>query len=170
MQNDTPVPLPVLLKDYTPPSYLVNSIHLDVDIRPQATLVTATLDCVRNPAVSGDLPLLLDGEDLETLSLSLDGCLLPAQAYSLSEHQLVLKDLPERFTLETRVRIQPDKNTQLSGLYRSRDGYFHPVRAARFSSHHLVHRPAGCDGALHGDRACRQVAAFPFLLSNGNPA
>jgi aminopeptidase N len=168
MQNDMPVPLPVLLEDYTPPSYLVNSIHLDVDIHPQATLVTATMDCQRNPAVGADLPLLLDGEDLETLSLSLDGRLLPAQAYSLSENRLVLKDLPERFTLETRVRIQPDKNTQLSGLYRSRDGYFTQCEPQGFRRiTWFIDRPdvmARYTVTIHADKA-----EFPFLLSNGNP-
>jgi aminopeptidase N len=42
------------------------------------------------------------------------------------------------------------------------------VRAARLPPHHLVHRPAGRDGALHGDAARRQ-GAFPGLLANGNP-
>ncbi len=168
MQNDTPVPLPVLLKDYTPPSYLVNSIHLDVDIRPQGALVTATLDCQRNPAVSGDLPLLLDGEDLETLSVSLDGHLLPAQAYSLGEQQLEVKALPERFVLETLVRIQPDKNTQLSGLYRSRDGYFTQCEPQGFRRiTWFIDRPdvmARYTVTIHADKA-----EFPFLLANGNP-
>ena len=74
-----------------------------------------TLNCVRNPALAGEYPLQLDGEDLETLSVSLDGRLLSADDYSLSANQLVLNGLPERFTLQTRVRIQPDSNTQLSG-------------------------------------------------------
>ena len=122
MHTDTPAP--VRLRDYTPPAYLVNAVHLDVDICAPGTWVVATMNCVRNPAVPGEYPLVLDGEELETHSVKVDGRLLPADAYQLSEHRLVVNGLPERFTLETRVSIQPDKNTQLSGLYRSRDGYF----------------------------------------------
>ena len=103
MHNESPAT--VHLKDYAPPSFLVNTVHLDVDIRTEGTLVTATLSCRRNPGVVGDHALVLDGEELETLSVSLDGTRLLAEAYTLTENQLVLKALPEKFTLETQVRI-----------------------------------------------------------------
>ena len=32
----------VKLEDYSPPPWLVNTVHLDVDIRPQGTLVVGT--------------------------------------------------------------------------------------------------------------------------------
>jgi aminopeptidase N len=166
MPNATPAP--VHLKDYAPPPWLVDSVHLDVDIRRQGTLVTATLNCARNPAVAGEHPLRLDGEDLETLSLRVDGQLLPADAYVLTDTQLVVDALPASFTLETRVRIDPDSNTQLSGLYRSRDGYFtqcepHGFRRITW----FVDRPdvmARYTVTAHADRD-----AFPVLLANGNP-
>ncbi len=166
MHNETPPH--VCLKDYTPPPFLVNTVHLDVDIRPEGTLVTATLGCQKNPDVSGDHPLQLDGEALETLSLSLDGHVLSAEAYTLSENQLVLKALPRNFILETQVRVQPDKNTQLSGLYRSRDGYFTQCEPQGFRRiTWFIDRPdvmARYTVTVHADKA-----SFPFLLSNGNP-
>lgn len=159
---------PIRLSDYTPPAYLVSSVHLDVDIRPQHTLVTATLTCARNPATPGDRPLVLDGEDLETLSVSLDGRLLSPDDYTLGATQLSLSGLPETFVLETRVRIQPDKNTELSGLYRSRDGYFTQCEAQGFRRiTWFEDRPdvmACYTVTLHADRA-----SFPVLLGNGNP-
>ncbi|WP_301100828.1 aminopeptidase N [Propionivibrio sp.] len=159
---------PVRLADYAPPPWLVNTVHLDVDIRPQWTLVVATLSCVRNAVVAGDHPLLLDGEDLETLSVSIDGQLLSPVAYTLSADRLVLQQLPEQFTLETRVRIDPDRNTQLSGLYRSHDGYFTQCEPQGFRRiTWFIDRPdvmARYTVTLHADKA-----AFPFLLSNGNP-
>ncbi len=166
MHNETPAP--VHLKDYTPPPFLVNAVHLDIDIRADGARVTATLNCERNPAVAGDHPLVLDGEELETLSVSLDGTLLSAEDYSLSDSQLVLTALPEKFTLETQVRIQPDKNTQLSGLYRSRDGYFTQCEPQGFRRiTWFADRPdvmACYTVTLHADKA-----EFPFLLANGNP-
>ncbi|MEI7613515.1 MAG: aminopeptidase N [Betaproteobacteria bacterium] len=167
MQNTSPAA--VHLKDYLPPPFWVDRVELDVDIRPQCTVVTASLSCGRNPEVTGNQPLVLDGEELETLSVRLDGQLLSADAYSLSENQMVLNGLPERFTLETRVRIQPDKNTQLSGLYRSRDGYFTQCEPQGFRRiTWFIDRPdvmARYTVTVHADKA-----AFPFLLSNGNPA
>ncbi len=166
MHNETPAA--VHLKDYTPPPFLVNTVHLDIDIRADGALVTATQNCQKNPAVAGDQPLQLDGEELETLSVHLDGQLLSAEAYTLTENQLVLKALPEKFTLETRVRIQPDMNTQLSGLYRSRDGYFTQCEPQGFRRiTWFLDRPdvmARYTVTVHADKA-----AFPFLLANGNP-
>ncbi len=167
MSNTTPVP--VLLKDYTPPPFLIDSVHLDVDIRADGTRVTATLNCQRNPAVPGDQPLRLDGEELETLSVSLDGHRIGAEAYTLTENQLVIVALPEKFVLETQVRIAPDTNTQLSGLYRSRDGYFTQCEPQGFRRiTWFIDRPdvmARYTVTVHADRA-----AFPVLLANGNPA
>ena len=158
----------VHLKDYTPPPWLIDTVHLDVDIRPEGTVVTATLSCARNPAAVATSTLELDGEELETLSVSVDGKALAADAYRVGENRLSIDALPERFTLETRVRIQPDKNTQLSGLYRSRDGYFTQCEAQGFRRiTWFTDRPdvmARYTVTVHADKA-----AFPFLLSNGNP-
>jgi len=166
--SSTDTPSAIHLKDYTPPVWLIDSVRLDVDVRAEGTLVAATLACARNPAVAGDQPLVLDGEDLETLAVSVNGRLLSAADYGLSAEQLTLCSLPERFTLETQVRIQPDQNTQLSGLYRSRDGYFTQCEPQGFRRiTWFIDRPdvmARYTVTVHADKA-----AFPFLLSNGNP-
>ncbi len=158
----------VHLKDYTPPPWLIDTVHLDVDIRPEGTVVTATLSCARNPAAVPTNTLDLDGEELETLSIRVDGQPLAAPAYRVSENRLSIDALPERFTLETRVRIQPDKNTQLSGLYRSKDGYFTQCEAQGFRRiTWFADRPdvmARYTVTLHADKS-----AFPVLLANGNP-
>ena len=166
MQN-TP-PISIQLKDYAPPPWLVDTVHLDADIRADGTLVTTVLSCHRNPFVAGRLPLILNGEDLETLALKLDGRELAPGAYVLSDEQLLVNGLPDRFILETQVRIQPDRNTQLSGLYRSRDGYFTQCEPQGFRRiTWFIDRPdvmARYTVTLHADKA-----AFPFLLANGNP-
>jgi aminopeptidase N len=158
----------VRLIDYTPPPWLINSVHLDVDIRPEGTVVTATLACARNPAVAGAAPLVLDGQQLETLSIGIDGQPLPADAYAATEQQLIVHRPPASCTLQTRVRIQPDRNTQLSGLYRSRDGYFTQCEAQGFRRiTWFIDRPdvmARYSVTIHADKA-----AFPVLLANGNP-
>lgn len=168
MPNDLPAPVPVYLKDYTPPPFWIDTVVLDVDIQPQATYVKATLSGRRNTSVRGGHDLLLDGEALETVSLTLNGKLLAPDAYELNATQLRLKDVPASFTLESVVRIDPTQNTQLAGLYRSRDGYFTQCEPQGFRRiTWFLDRPdvmARYTVTLHADKA-----DFPVLLSNGNP-
>ena len=107
-------PSAVYLKDYVPPEWLIDSVRLDIDIRSDGTVVTSTMDCRRNPAVVGGSDLRLDGEDLETLSVAIDGKRVQAPDCIASDDALVIHAPPARFQLETQVRIRPDQNTQLS--------------------------------------------------------
>ena len=175
MSNDTPVtpyttdtPVPVQLADYAPPPFLIETVHLDVDIRAGETVVTASLSCVRNACVDGKQPLVLDGEELETISVCVDGLRWDPARYRQSESQLIIENVPDAFMLETRVRLRPDSNTQLSGFYRSKDGYFTQCEPQGFRRiTWFIDRPdvmARYTVTLHADKA-----AFPFLLANGNP-
>ncbi len=165
--GSSPVTEVVRLEDYAPPPYLIDSVHLDVDVQADATIVSATLHCARNLDVGGRPPLILDGEDLETLSVALDGRDLPPETYRVGASRLVIEAVPERFTLQTCVRIRPDANTQLSGFYRSRDGYFTQCEPEGFRRiTWFIDRPdvmARYTVTLHADKA-----AFPVLLANGN--
>ena len=70
--------------------------------------------------------------------------------------------------LETVVRIHPDQNTQLSGLYRSKDGYFTQCEAEGFRR--ITFFPDRPD--VMATFTCTveaERARFPHLLSNGNP-
>ena len=166
MRNENPVA--VRLKDYTPPAWLIGSVHLDVDIRNDETFVEATLACMRNPEVAGEAPLVLDGEELETLSVQVDGRLLPTASWTASAEHLTIDATPDAFVLNTRVRIQPDLNTRLSGMYRSRDGYFTQCEPQGFRRiTWFIDRPdvmARYTVTIHADKA-----SFPVLLANGNP-
>ena len=162
MKTDTPQT--VYLKDYTPPAFLVDAVDLDFVIGADSTTVSATLAMRRNPATPKQ-PLVLDGDELETLSVAVDG---QKWAFSETPSSLTLNDLPDSFTLHTVVRINPDKNTRLSGLYRSKDGYFTQCEAQGFRRiTWFLDRPdvmSTYTVTLHADKA-----AFPVLLANGNP-
>jgi aminopeptidase N len=82
----------------------------------------------RNPDVAAQ-PLVLDGEELETVSVAVNGQNVP---FFATESTLTIESLPEQFTLQTVVRIKPDNNTRLSGMYRSKDGYFTQCEAQGF--------------------------------------
>ncbi|MGB8882617.1 MAG: aminopeptidase N [Azonexus sp.] len=162
MKTDTPQT--VYLKDYTPPAFLVATVDLDFVIETGSTTVTATLAMRRNPAVAAQA-LVLDGEELETLSVAVDGQKVP---FSATPTTLTLNDLPDAFTLQTVVRINPDKNTRLSGMYRSKDGYFTQCEAQGFRRiTWFLDRPdvmSTYTVTLHADQE-----KLPVLLANGNP-
>ena len=162
MKTDTPQT--VYLKDYTPPAFLVDTVDLDFVIETGGTTVTATLAMRRNPAVVAQ-PLVLDGDELETLLVAVDGQKVP---FLVTENTLTITDVPDAFTLQTVVRIQPDKNTRLSGLYRSKDGYFTQCEAQGFRRiTWFLDRPdvmSTYTVTLHADKE-----ALPVLLANGNP-
>ena len=159
---------PICLKDYTPPAFLIETVTLDVEIAPESCLISARLDCRRNPLAPSKSALELDGDGLETLSVAIDGQTLCPSDYVLGEHRLCITSVPEKFVLETLVRIRPDANTQLSGFYRSRDGYFtqcepHGFRRITW----FIDRPDVMARYTVTLRAPR--ADFPVLLANGNP-
>ena len=161
----TNTPPTIYLKDYTPPAWWIDTVDLDFRIETGATEVRSTLALRRNPAVSGSAPLVLDGEELETRDVTVNGKPWP---FSETAKQLTLDDLPDSFTLQTVVRIDPDKNTRLSGMYRSKDGYFTQCEAQGFR--HItwfLDRPdvmSTYTVTLHADKA-----TYPVLLANGNP-
>jgi aminopeptidase N len=162
-------PHTTLLADYAPPPFLIDTVDVDIDFHSGEAIVTAQLALRRNPAANTpDAPLVLDGEELELLGISLDGVELAPDRYRLSPDQLTLPALPDAFRLETRTRIHPDGNTRLSGLYRSANGYFTQCEAQGFRRiTWFQDRPdvmSRYTVTLHADKA-----ALPQLLANGNP-
>lgn len=130
-----PTPKTVYLKDYSPPPFLISSIDLDVDIREDHALVRATLALARNPkAADANSPLVLDGEELELVSVALDGRLLTTEEYALGEESLAIAAVPQRFTLETVSRIRPQQNKALEGLYASIPAFSRSARRRAFAA------------------------------------
>ena len=110
-------PRPVRLADYRAPAWRVTSVDLDFDLGIDSTEVAARLTLARDPAQ--DLPLTLDGEALELLSLRLDGRDLDAGDYQLGADGLSVPAARDGSVLETRVRIRPATNSAFEGLYLS---------------------------------------------------
>ena len=101
------------LKDYQPPSFDVDSVDLDIKLFADYATVDSTLVMTRQSA--GDLVLF--GEDMELLTIKLDGETLEKTRYSQDAHQLTISDAPDTLTLALQVRISPQTNTTLEGLY-----------------------------------------------------
>ncbi|MCB1761497.1 MAG: aminopeptidase N, partial [Gammaproteobacteria bacterium] len=118
MQSDAPQT--VYLKEYTPPPFLIDRTELHFELAEGEALVAARLSIRRNPDASATTgSLLLHGEELEPLEIAIDGRPLGDAEYSIDAQGLHIAQPPERFTLESRVRILPQENTALEGLYKS---------------------------------------------------
>jgi aminopeptidase N len=163
-----PTPRTIHLRDYTPPAFLVERIALDVDIREDDAIVHARLQVRRNPqAADPQAPLALDGDELELVSVALDGTLLRSNQYSVTAERLTIALVPDAFTLETVSRIVPQKNTKLEGLYAAKSGFVTQCEAEGFRRiTWFVDRPDNMARFRTTIHACRR--RHPVLLSNGN--
>ena len=161
-------PRTLYLKDYQPPAFLIDRVMLDVDIRAEDAIVRATLTVRRNPAAADrKAPLELDGDELEFVSVALDGALLRANPYTVAPERLTIADAPERFTLETVCRIVPQKNSRLEGLYATRSGFATQCEAEGFRRiTWFIDRPDVM--ALYRTTVRADKTRYPVLLSNGN--
>ncbi|MBN9279834.1 MAG: aminopeptidase N [Hyphomicrobium sp.] len=162
-------PQPILLKNYTPPPYLIDTVDLDVVLHPTSTRVRATLSLRPNPAArKAGGPLVLDGELLELGAIALDGKALDPADYKVSPHALTIPRVPDKpFKLDIETFCDPEANTALSGLYRSRQIYCTQCEAEGFRRiTYYLDRPDVLATYTTRIEADRETA--PVLLSNGN--
>lgn len=128
-------PQTVYLKDYRPSGFLIEKTWLNFDLREDFTRVECRLQIRRNPQVADTSTLELQGQELELLELSLDGVALSGDDYLLSGDSLCIPDCPERFELYCVTRINPQDNTSLEGLYKSRTMYCTQCEAQGFENY-----------------------------------
>ena len=153
-------------KDYTPPSYLVDTVELGFDLDPDRTVVANRLVMRRNPA-SAQRQIALYGENIELVALRMNGVALKGADYELSGNLLTIRNTPEEVTLEIETLCAPVKNTSLSGLYVSNGNFFTQCEAEGFRAiTYFPDRPDVMARYTVMLRADKQ--RYPVLLSNGN--
>jgi aminopeptidase N len=161
----TETPQPIRLTDYRPPAFLIDEVRLDFQLEPNATRVRATLAVRRN----GDHTeaLKLDGVRLKPVSVAIDGRILSEDAYAITPDDLTIADVPDAFSLETVVEIDPEGNKALEGLYMSSGRFCTQCEAEGFRKiTWFADRPDVL--ARYTVRIEADKAAYPRLLSNGN--
>ncbi|MFP6699979.1 MAG: aminopeptidase N [Alphaproteobacteria bacterium] len=164
----TKTPTAIHLSDYRPPAFLVERIALEFDLQPDNTTVLARTAYRRNPAHgAAKVHLSLDGEDMELLSIAMDGQDLDSEAYAVSDSGLELADLPDAFELTIQTRIAPAANTKLEGLYQSSGIFCTQCEAEGFRR--ITYFPDRPDVmTIYRVTARAEKDACPVLLSNGN--
>ncbi len=160
-------PQPIFRKDYTPPSHLIDAVDLRVTLGEDVTIVEARLKLRRNPeGPGGDLQLM--GEEMELVEVAVDGDVLSARDYQVAATNLTLPGLPDACVLETKVRIKPQENTALSGLYRSNDTFCTQCEAEGFRRiTYFLDRPDVM--STYSTTIVGDASRYPVMLSNGNP-
>ena len=162
-------PKNIYLKDYQPPHFLIDQTHLCFDLFEDYAQVDSRLVMRRNrsehPNYQG--PLVLVGQQLELLSVALDGIILDQAAYQLEADSLTIFELPETFELTISTRIEPQNNTALEGLYKSSGMFCTQCEAEGFRRiTYYLDRPDVM--SIFTTRVIADKSQYPILLSNGN--
>ncbi len=167
MKTDTP--LTILLKDYAPAPFLIDSVHLDINLHPTETRVRSRLKLRPNPAAKKSRALVLDGEHLTLEAIKLDGKPLERRDLIIGATSLTLPRVPSAaFSLEIVTTCNPEANTSLSGLYRSKGIYTTQCEAEGFRRiTYFLDRPDVL--ATYTTRIEADINEASVLLGNGNP-
>lgn len=151
------------LKDYQPAPYRITDVTLTLELDAESTQTVAVMRVERQSDTPGQ-PLTLTGEALVLKGVWIDDAVAE---YVLDGDQLILKEVPDTFTLRIEAACSPAKNTALSGLYQSGDMLCTQCEAEGFRRiMYFLDRPdnlATYTTILRGDKT-----DFPVMLSNGN--
>ncbi len=162
MRTDA-APTPTRLSEYSPPNFKIEQVYLDFDLGQQKTRVKSRMEIRR----LSNGPLELDGENIELISVQLDGRQLSRRDYRLTQTQLMLSDLPDQFTLEIETRCNPSANSTLMGLYVSGGRFCTQCEAEGFRRiSYYLDRPDAM--SVFTVRIEADKTKYPYLLANGN--
>lgn len=158
-------PKTIFLKDYTEPDFFIEKVDLTLNLDEEVTKVTCSLDIRRRDDARA---LVLDGESLKLLSVSIDSVRLDDSQFKLSDTDLTIFDVPDRFVLSTEVEIKPQENFSLEGLYKSSGNFCTQCEAEGFRKiTYFLDRPDVM--SLYTTTIIADRDKYPVLLSNGNP-
>ena len=164
MRTDSPQT--IYRQDYTPPSYLVDTVELGFDLDPARTIVASRI-CMHHNPDSTSRSIELHGEHIELVQVRLNGKVLKPSQYKLTPGMLTIPKAPDDVELDIETILAPQDNTSLSGLYVSNHNFFTQCEAEGFRRiTFFPDRPdvmAKYTVMLRADKE-----QYPVLLSNGN--
>jgi aminopeptidase N len=169
MRTDTSkTPQTIYLKDYTPAPYLAEKTVLRFQLFEGKTIVTSTVDYLKNPAGNSQ-DLVLNGDHQTVVEVLLNG--LPFSDYVLENGNMIIANAGSiaggKFALTITSEIDPANNTALEGLYQSQGNYCTQCEAEGFRRiTYFQDRPDVLSVFSVRIEADKQL--YPVLLSNGN--
>lgn len=176
------------LRDYRPPDFTIETTDLHFDLHEDHALVNARLKFKRNDNVGESVEkgvensvvenvsdtLVLHGQHLVLESLIIESQTLADTDYLVDDETLTIPNLSRftegeasEFLLECRTRIEPQNNTALEGLYKSKKMFCTQCEAEGFRRiTYYLDRPDVMSKFTTKITADKQK--YPVLLSNGN--
>jgi aminopeptidase N len=157
----------VYREKYAPYPWTVEHLNLRFEIGDDSTRVLSKLKIRRNEAVDAVADIELDGQDMELVSVAMDGRILSGTEFSNDSDRLHIHDAPENCTLDIEVLIRPRENTALEGLYPSGDFLLTQCEAKGFRK--ITYFPDRPDVMTRYEvTVIADQERYPVLLSNGN--
>jgi aminopeptidase N len=152
------------LHEYQPSHFSITKTELCFDIHEKKTVVCSELSIVRTGEAD---TLSLNGESLTLISVALNGEVLSDTDYSVDDAFLVIKQVPDQFTLTIVTELEPSKNSELMGLYQSNDLLCTQCESEGFRRiTYYLDRPDVL--STFTVKLTADKDDFPILLSNGN--
>lgn len=166
MTNSNKEPQKIYLKDYTPPAYRVDDIYLDIKVFDDHATVSSVLNMNREH--DGELVLL--GRELELLNISINDKVLTADDYALDDESLTIHNAPDTAKVAIDVKITPQTNTVLEGLYQSGTGdeLMFVTQCEPEGFRKITFFPDRPDVLTEYTTRVEAGKHFPVLLANGN--
>ncbi len=164
--HEPQAPTKVNLKDYKKPSFDVDTVDLDIKLFDDHAIVDSKL--IMNRQAAGDL--VLYGEDVELLSITLNDKALSTEQYEVGDGKLIVSAAPDEITLELQVRIHPQTNTALEGLYIAGSGKetMFVTQCEPEGFRKITFYPDRPDVLAVFTTRLEADKCFPTLLANGN--
>jgi len=154
--------------DYRPYPFDIEQVELQIDLHPNATRVVSRMQVRRRLGEEASVPMVLAGQGLSLERVALNGDELSPERYLVDTERLVLDKLPESFTLDIEVKIDPQNNSALEGLYMSNGMYCTQCEAEGFRKiTYYPDRPDVLSRFTTTVVGCSEQQ--PVLLANGNP-
>ncbi len=153
------------LKDYQSPDFQIQSVFLDFQLHETATQVNSILKIKKTNPVTHQLKL--NGENLKLISIHLDQQKLMPEQYQVTSEYLILSQVPNEFTLEIAVEINPSTNKSCEGLYLSSGIFCTQCEAESFRKiTYFLDRPDIMTS--YTVKITADQKKYPQLLSNGD--
>ncbi len=159
----------VYLKSYREPDYSVPSVDLDISLDANQTIVKSRMVVERNKQTTAETPVVLDGDELKLVSVSIEGKALSNSDFSETATHLTLKKIPKKrkFEIEIVTELNPATNTKLMGLYQSGGNFCTQCEAEGFRR--ITYFPDRPDIlSVYTTRIEGNRKTEPILLGNGN--
>lgn len=156
-------PVRQFLKDYQSPAFQIDSVQLYFKLHETETRVKSLIQFKKLK----NEDLVLQGENIKLISISLNDHKLSESEYQLTDETLTISKTPDQFHLQIEVEINPEANKSCEGLYLSQKIFCTQCEAESFRKiTYFLDRPDVMTKYTVEIEADEKK--YPVLLSNGD--